>query len=161
MLGGLPCERQLDPIRLSGATQQRQRNAPRKLASCRGSVEQRHRAGEGIWGFEDYRLVTVAYGDLTGDGHEDALLVLETSLRPVILELHPTRNVRATVWLMQRRGADLVLYTTESADSVPTSVSIAHGVATLVWAEHGKTCDETWRFGGEGRTATKSQRRCK
>ncbi len=134
------------------------------LSRCRGSVEQRHRAGEGIWGFEEYRFASVTYGDLTGDGNEDALVVLETSLRPVLLptDVHaPAPSVRAEMWLVVRRGADLVIYTTESAETVPVNASIANGVATLVWRDRGKDCDETWRFGGEGRTATKSARHCK
>lgn len=129
------------------------------LSGCRGSVDQRHRPGEGIWGVDEYKLANVVYGDLTGDGREDALLVLETSLRPVLIQKRPP-PVRAAFWLIERRGTDLVLYTTESADNPPASVSIANGVATLAWNQNGQRCTERWRFGGEGRTAVKAARTC-
>jgi len=129
------------------------------LSSCRGDVDQRHRPGEGIWGVDRYRLASVAYGDLTGDGREDALLVLETTLKPVIIQNHPPVP-SAQVWLIEQRGAELFMYTTESATSVPTSVTIANGVATLVWNQSGTSCEERWRFAREGETAVKTARRC-
>ncbi len=129
------------------------------LADCRGTVEQRHRAGEGMWGVEHYKLATTVYGDLTGDGHEDALIVLETTLRPVLIQPNPPA-ARAELWLIERQGTELILYTTESAETVPTSVSIANGAATLVWNQDGRRCTAEWRFAGVGQTAVKSARRC-
>ncbi len=130
------------------------------LIDCRGTVEQRHSAEDGIWGFERFHLAAVAYGDVTNDGHEDALLVVEETTEPVLISSAP-RPVFADVWVMQRRGDDLVMYTTESADTVPTSVSVAFGVANVVWRDHGTICEQRWRFGPVGETALKSARTCR
>ena len=81
----------------------------------------------------ELRFVSAAYGDFTGDGAEDALLVLADTQRPV-------RSARAT------RSAN---------------VAIGGGVATLQWRAGGKTCEERWRFGREGEAAVKSPRQCK
>ena len=129
------------------------------LIKCTATVDQRHSEHGGIWGFVDYRFVSAAYGDLTGDGVEDALLTVETTLRPVLLSSGPP-TVRAEFWLMQRRDG-LVIYTSESADAVPTGVQISKGVATLQWQVHGKVCEEHWKFAGVGEGAVKSTRTCK
>jgi hypothetical protein len=127
------------------------------LSSCKARVDERHSARGGIWAFREFRLVSAAYGDLTGDGDEDALLVLQVTQRPVLLSAAATTS--AEFWLLQRRGDDLFIYTSESADAVPTSVTIADGAATLQWRVHGKTCVERWKFQEDG--AIKTPRRCK
>jgi hypothetical protein len=130
------------------------------LTKCQGSVAQRHSAGGGIWGFHAYKLVSVTYGDLTGDGDEDALLVLETSLQPVLIG--PTPPARSwEMWLIQRRGQDLYEYTSESSPQEPLRVTIAHGTATFVLRDGARQCEERWRFGAEGLTATRSPRACR
>jgi len=132
------------------------------LIDCRGVIDQRHRANDGIWGFARFHLVDVVYGDLTDDGQEDALLVVEHTIEPVrIADRASPPPVLAEVWLMQRRGNDLVMYTSESADTMPTSVSIAVGVANVVWRDHGTICEQRWRFGRVGEAALKSERTCR
>ncbi len=129
------------------------------LMSCEATVDERHSEDGGVWAFLEYRFVSAAYGDLTGDGAEDALLALEVTQRPVVRPRAAT--TRAEFWLMQRRPDGMVIYTSESADAVPTRVTISKGVATLQWRLHGKICEERWQFKGEGEAAVKTPRECK
>jgi hypothetical protein len=55
------------------------------LYSCRGSRDVRHGAGGGIHSLAEYRLGSVTYGDLTADGREDALVVIDGTQRPVLI----------------------------------------------------------------------------
>jgi hypothetical protein len=128
------------------------------LTSCKATVDERHSEHGGIWAFLDYHLVSTAYGDLTGDGTEDALLALELTQRPVANPDGATKS--AVFWLMQRRTAGMVIYTSESAEAVPTRMTIRNGVAILQWRARGKTCEERWRFKGEGEAAVKTARSC-
>jgi hypothetical protein len=132
-----------------------------QLVKCEAAVEQRHRAGEGIWGIDDYRFLYASYGDLTGDGHEDALIVMSERLHPVVLEPKPTTSTRGRLYLIELRGKDLYIYTSESTDTPPTSVAIDHRAATLEWRDGKRRCTETWTFAGEGEVASKSARVCK
>ncbi len=130
------------------------------LISCKATVDERHSEHGGIWAFLEFRFVRAAYDDLTGDGVEDALLVLEVTQRPVVHAAGaPTTS--AEFWLMQRRGDGMVIYTSERADTVPTGVTVGGGVATLQWRVRGKLCEERWQFKGEGEAAAKTPRTCK
>jgi hypothetical protein len=129
------------------------------LMACKATVDERHSEHDGVWAFLEYRFVSAAYGDLTGDGAEDALLALEVTQRPV-LRAAGAPTTSAEFWLMQRRPDGMVIYTSESADAVPTSMTIRKGVATLQWRVHGKTCEERWQFKGEGEAAVKTPRAC-
>ncbi|HUJ60906.1 MAG TPA: hypothetical protein VLX92_20525 [Kofleriaceae bacterium] len=130
------------------------------LISCTATVDERHSEHGGVWAFLEYRFVSVAYGDLTGDGGEDALLALEVTQRPVLLSAGaPTTS--AEFWLIQRRPDGIVIYTSESADAVPTRMTISKGIATLQWRVHGKVCEERWQFKREGEAAVKTPRACK
>jgi len=131
------------------------------LISCKATVDERHSEHGGIWAFLEYKFDSVAYGDLTGDGIEDALLAIEVTQRPVVRSAGPA-TTRAEFWLMQRRKDGMYIYTSESADAVPNDVTISKGVATLQWHVHGgKTCEERWQFKKEGESAVKSPRVCK
>jgi len=130
------------------------------LISCKATVDERHSEHDGVWAFLEYRFVSAAYGDLTGDGAEDALLAIEVTQRPVVRAAGaPTTS--GEFWLIQHRRDGMVIYTSESADAVPASVTISKGVATLQWRVGGKTCEERWRFKGVGEAAEKSPRACK
>jgi hypothetical protein len=130
------------------------------LIKCKATVDERHSEHGGIWGFREVRFVSVAYGDLTGDGDEDALLALKVTVRPVVRSAGaPTTS--AEFWLLQHRRNDMFIYTSESADAVPTSVTISNNEATLQWRVHGKTCEEHWQFRREGEAAVKTPRTCK
>jgi hypothetical protein len=130
------------------------------LIDCKASVAERHSEHGGIWAFRELRFVSATYGDLTGDGAEDALLAIEETQRPVLIQAgKPTTS--AEFWLMAHQAdGSFVIYTSESADAVPSKVEIANGVATLQWRDHGKTCVEHWRFKREGEAATKTPRQC-
>jgi hypothetical protein len=130
------------------------------LISCTATVDERHSEHGGIWAFLEYRFVLAAYGDLTGDGAEDALLALEVTQRPV-LRTAGAPTTHADFWLMQRRSDGMVIYTSERADAVPTRVTVSKGVATLQWRVHGKICEERWQFQREGEAAIKTPRVCK
>jgi hypothetical protein len=140
--------------------QPRLRRCGADLDRLPGVIDQRHSANGGIWGFERFHLVDVEYGDLTNDGKEDALLVVESTTEAVGHKVPSPQPVFVSVWLMQLRGDDLVMYTTESAETPPTSISIAFGVANVVWREHGTICQQRWRFGPVGEGALKSDRTC-
>ncbi len=129
------------------------------LVDCKATVDERHSEHGGIWAFREYRFVSAAYGDLTGDAAEDALLTIEVTQRPVLIAAGKPRT-SAEFWLMQDTAAGMVIYTSESADAVPTSVAISNGVATLQWRDRGKTCVEHWQFKREGEAAVKTPRRC-
>jgi hypothetical protein len=129
------------------------------LMSCEARVDERHSEHGGVWAFLEYRFVSAAYGDLTGDGVEDALLALEVTHRPVVRSAGATAF--AEFWLMQRRPDGVVIYTVEGADSVPTRMTISKNVATLQWRVDGKTCEEHWQFKGAGEAAVKTPRACK
>jgi hypothetical protein len=130
------------------------------LSQCVGEREERDRPELGPHHAREYRLTAVAYGDLTGDGQEDALVLLEVVRRPILIQ--PTAPVpTAEVWLFQLRGTDLFLYTTETIADVPTRVSITQGTATLVRRRGAQECEETWRFVGEGQTAVVTPGRCR
>jgi hypothetical protein len=130
------------------------------LVSCKGTVDERHSADGGIWAFREFRFVSATYGDLTGDGAEDALLVFEVTEQPV-LRAAGAPSTYAELWLMQRRSDGIYKFTNESADAMPAKVAIADGTAVLQWRVHGKTCEERWKFQAEGEMAVKTQRRCK
>lgn len=76
--------------------------------------------------------------------------MLEVTVRPVLMGQPPT--VGGQAWLLELRGSDLFMYTTETLVSLPTSVSIANGVATLITG----TRREHWRFTAEGMGAIKT-----
>ncbi|CAN5290367.1 hypothetical protein BH11MYX1_BH11MYX1_52300 [soil metagenome] len=130
-----------------------------RLIDCKATVDERHSEHGGIWAFEEFRFVSATYGDLTGDGGEDALLALEVTLRPVLIAAGKP-STTAKFWLMQRRPDGTYIYTSESSDRMPTSVTIAKGVATLQWRDRGKLCEERWRFKREGEGAEKTPRAC-
>lgn len=131
-----------------------------RLIACRGETEQRHQAGAAMWGTLAYHLQSVTYGDLTGDGHEDALLMLEQVTRPLLRGGSPPQPTWVA-WIIERRGDDLFQYTTESLVDEPVSVTIAAGVVRLTARRGSQTCDEEWRFKGEGQAATKTAGACR
>lgn len=129
------------------------------LSQCVGEREERDRPEQGPHHVREYRLTSVTYGDLTGDGQEDALVIVEVVRRPILIQ--PTAPVpTGEAWLFQLHGTDLFLYTTETIGDVPTRVSITHGTATLVRRRGLEECEETWRFVGEGQTAVVTPGRC-
>jgi hypothetical protein len=125
------------------------------LVDCRGSRDVRHSATEGIHSFEEFRFVSATYGDLNGDGREDALLLVEGETRPVVMSVPPTPpDVEWTLVLVDLRGAELYVYPTVGAGDAPVvAVGIAKGVATLVRRRGVTTCREEWRLVGEELTA--------
>lgn len=119
------------------------------LYSCRGSRDVRHRAGGGIHSLAEYRLGNVTYGDLTGDGREDALVVLEGTQRPVLINAGAKQAV-GMMMVVELRGSDLYVYpATPTGDALVVSVSIANGVATLVRRRGNQDFSERWRLVGE------------
>jgi hypothetical protein len=118
------------------------------LTECRGSFAERHRAGGGIHTFDEFRLVSVTYGDLTGDGREDALLLIEGERRPVIRTFPPTPFRQ--LMLVEQRGTDLYAYPAVAiGEAAVVDVAIANGVAILRRRLEAGTCSEAWRLVGE------------
>ena len=116
---------------------------------CRGTGEERHRAGEGIHSLREYHLVGVTYGDLTGDGREDALVVIEGVSRSVLIDARPPIPV-GTILLFELRGADLYVYPgVPTGDEPILRASITNGIATLVRRRSTRECVEHWRLVGE------------
>jgi hypothetical protein len=118
------------------------------LTKCRGSFDERHRPGEGIHTVDELHLVSVTYGDLTGDGREDALLLIEGERRPVIWTSPPTPFGR--LMLVEQRGTDLYAYpAVPIGEASVVDVAIANGVAILRRRLEAGTCSEEWRLIGE------------
>ncbi len=129
------------------------------LSACRGTVEQRHRPGEGTWGVVAYELTNVTYGDVTGDGREDAVLVLAVTVRPHLIDQRAPVATGET-WVIERRGDELYRYAMELADTVPTQIAIAGTAMTVLWDRDGTRCTQRWQLAGEGQGAVKSARTC-
>jgi hypothetical protein len=118
------------------------------LTKCRGSFEERHRAGEGIHTVDELHLVSVTYGDLTGDGREDALLLVEGERRPVLRTFPSTPF--GQLMLVELRGTDLYAYpAVPIGEAAVVDVAIANGVAILRRRLEAGTCSEEWRLVGE------------
>lgn len=119
------------------------------LASCRGSREVRHSAGGAIHSLAEYRLGSVTYGDLTGDGQQDALVVIDGTQRPVLIGAGPKHSV-GMMMVVELRGSDLYVYpATPTGDALIASVSITNGVATLGRRRGSQDFFERWRLVGE------------
>ena len=119
------------------------------LYNCHGSRDVRHRAGEGIHSLAEYRLGSVTYGDLTGDGREDALVVIEGTQRPVLIDAGPKQAI-GMMMVVELRGSDLYVYpATPTGDALVVSASITSGVATLVRRRGSQDFSERWRLVGE------------
>lgn len=110
------------------------------LSRCEGSFEERHRAGEGIHSIDRYRFASVAYGDLTGDGTEDALVVMSGAIHPVLIDKAPPRAI-GWIALATMRGSDVVILdATPISGEVVEGVTIAHRSAVIVRRREGARC---------------------
>lgn len=110
------------------------------LSRCEGSFEERHRAGEGIHSIDRYRFASVTYGELTGDGNEDALVVMSGAIHPVLIGKTPPRAI-GWVALATMRGSDvMILDATPLSGEVVESVTIAHRSAVVVRRRAGDRC---------------------
>lgn len=110
------------------------------LSRCEGSFEERHRAGEGIHSIDRYRLASVTYGDLTGDGTEDALVVMSGAIHPVLIGKTPPRAI-GWIALATMRGSDVfILDATPISGEVVENVTIAHRSAVIVRRREGARC---------------------
>lgn len=119
------------------------------LYSCRGSRDVRHSAGGGIHSLAEYRLGSVTYGDLTGDGREDALVVIDGTQRPVLINAGAKHSV-GMMMVVELRGSDLYVYpATPTGEALIVSVSITNGVATLMRRRGNQDFSERWRLVGE------------
>ena len=119
------------------------------LYNCRGSRDVRHRAGGGIHSLAEYRLGNVTYGDLTGDGREDALVVIDGTQRPVLIGAGANQAI-GMMMVVELRGSDLYVYpATPTGDAQIVSVSIINGVATLARRRGNQDFSERWRLVGE------------
>lgn len=97
----------------------------------------------------EYRLGSVTYGDLTGDGREDALVVIEGTQRPVLINAGPKQAI-GMMMVVELRGSDLYVYpATPTGDALVVSASITSGVATLVRRRGSQDFSERWRLVGE------------
>ena len=119
------------------------------LSQCQGSVGVAHRRGEGDHSTRYVRFVSATYGDLDGDGREEALVVIESVDRPLLIQptQPPTEHLVAVFTL---RGADLYLYpVTRAGDADITGVRIERGEAVLTRRVSSRECNERWRLVGE------------
>lgn len=97
----------------------------------------------------EYRLGSVTYGDLTGDGREDALVVIDGTQRPVLINAGAKHSV-GMMMVVELRGSDLYVYpATPTGEALIVSVSITNGVATLVRRRGNQDFSERWRLVGE------------
>lgn len=119
------------------------------LSRCEGSFEERHRAGEGIHSIDRYRFASVTYGDLTGDGTEDALVVMSGAIHPVLIGKTPLRAI-GWVALATMRGSDVVILdATPISGEVVEGVTIANRSAVIVRRREGARCAARARWDGK------------
>lgn len=119
------------------------------LSRCEGSFEERHRAGEGIHSIDRYRFASVTYGDLTGDGIEDALVVMSGAIHPVLIGKTPPRAI-GWIALATMRGSDVVILdATPISGEVVEGVTIAQRGAVIVRRREGARCAARARWDGK------------
>ena len=97
----------------------------------------------------EYRLGSVTYGDLTGDGREDALVVIDGTQRPVLIGAGAQQAI-GMMMVVELRESDLYVYpATPTGDAQIVSVSIINGVAILARRRGNQDFSERWRLVGE------------
>lgn len=116
------------------------------LHDCRGHFLESHRQGEGPHTVDEFMLTSVAYGDVTGDGREDALVLIGGTTRPLLLSLGEPRPMGWVMLFTALEGGVTRLAGVATGDAPAVRAMIRGGVTTVVRRRAGRDCAERWRW---------------